>query len=143
MNITDSLRPFHLAIPVHDLAMARRFYGDILGCSQGRDSDQWIDWNFWGHQVVTHLDADFTPREAVNLVDGKDIGVPHFGVVLEWTDWETLKEKIIISEVEFVLEPYIRFAGLPGEQGTFFIRDYSGNRLEFKTFRHLSQLFES
>jgi extradiol dioxygenase family protein len=135
------LQPFHLAIPVHDLNQARDFYGELLGCSEGRASDHWVDWNFWGHQVVTHLDKTYTPRDAINLVDGKDVGVPHFGIVLEWHDWETLKTRIEVSDIEFVLEPYIRFKGEKGEQGTFFIRDFSGNRLEFKTFRHLEQLF--
>ena len=138
----NTLPPFHLAIPVHDLAAARRFYGDILNCSQGRASEQWIDWNFWGHQLVTHLDPNFTPQEAINLVDGKDIGVPHFGIVLEWSAWEVLKTRIVDSKLEFILEPYVRFAGQPGEQGTFFVRDFSGNRLEFKTFKNIGQLFE-
>lgn len=137
-----ALQPFHLAIPVHDLTEARHFYGDILGCEQGRDSEHWIDWNFWGHQVVTHLDPNYTVQEAVNLVDGKDIGVPHFGVVLQWADWEHLREKIQGSGVEFVLDPYIRFKGQAGEQGTFFVKDFSGNRLEFKTFKNIHQLFE-
>lgn len=135
------LQPFHLAIPVHSLDAAQKFYGDVLGCSQGRSSEHWIDWNFWGHQLVTHLDEAFTPKEAINLVDGKDIGVPHFGVVLKWQDWETLKSRFDNSNVEYVLEPYIRFKDEKGEQGTFFVRDFSGNRLEFKTFRHLQQLF--
>jgi extradiol dioxygenase family protein len=135
------LQPFHLAIPVHDLDAARRFYGDLLGCSQGRSSAHWIDWNFWGHQLVTHLDENFVPEEAINLVDGKDIGVPHFGIVMAWPDWEAFKEKVQASELEFVLEPYMRFKGEAGEQGTFFIRDFSGTRLEFKTFRNLDQLF--
>lgn len=135
------LRPFHLAIPVHDLNAARQFYGGVMGCTEGRTDAHWIDWNFWGHQLVTHLDETFKPDEVVNLVDGKDVGVPHFGVVLSWSDWETLRDKIEQSEVEFVLKPYIRFEGEAGEQGTFFIRDFSGNRLEFKTFKNINQLF--
>lgn len=108
------LQPFHLAIPVHNLGAAQKFYGDVLGCTKGRASKHWIDWNFWGHQLVTHLDESYTTKEAINLVDGKDIGVPHFGVVLEWQDWEALKTNIDNSEVEYVLEPYIRFKGEKG-----------------------------
>jgi len=133
--------PFHLAIPVHDLDAASRFYGDLLGCRRGRFSSHWIDWDFWGHQLVTHLDTSFTPAEAINLVDGKDIGVPHFGAVLNWQDWEALIELLEKADVQFALEPYVRFAGSEGEQGTFFIKDPSGNRLEFKTFKNLSSLF--
>ena len=135
------LTPFHLAIPVHDLQLARNFYGDILGCSTGRTSEQWIDWNFWGHQLVTHLDQTFKPKEAINLVDGKDIGVPHFGIVLKWQHWEQLADRLKSAKCQFVITPYIRFKGQPGEQGTFFIKDFSGNRLEFKTFRDFDQLF--
>lgn len=135
------LSPFHLAIAVHDLDKARAFYGDLLGCAQGRSSSNWIDWDFWGHQLVTHLDPQLTVNEVVNLVDGKDIGVPHFGPILNWDDWEALIVRLKQQQVKFVLEPYIRFKGHPGEQGTFFIKDYSGNRLEFKTFKDQSYLF--
>lgn len=135
------LTPFHLAIPVHDLILARQFYGDVLGCSQGRSSAHWIDWNFWGHQLVTHLERNAKSNIATNLVDGKDIGVPHFGVVLAWHDWETLKNRLEAQEIGFVLAPYIRFKDEPGEQGTFFVKDFSENRLEFKTFKDIDQLF--
>ena len=138
-----ALRPFHLAIPVHDLESAKQFYGHILCCEMGRYSSHWIDWNFWGHQLVTHLDEQFKPQEAHNLVDGKDIGVPHFGVVLTWDDWSALQSRLEQVKIDFVLEPYIRFRGEAGEQGTFFIKDFSGNRLEFKTFKNLDQLFAS
>lgn len=135
------LKPFHLAIPVHDLDAAQRFYGEVLGCEKGRSSSNWIDWNFWGHQLVTHLDRSMQLNETINLVDGKDIGVPHFGLVLDWSDWEQLQTRLKELKVQFVLEPYIRFAGKPGEQGTFFIKDLSGNRLEFKTFKDQAYLF--
>lgn len=135
------LSPFHLAIAVHDLHKAADFYGGFLGCKQGRSSNEWIDWDFWGHQLVTHLDESTKPRETINLVDGKDIGVPHFGVVLDWSDWERLISRLQEKQVKFVLEPYIRFAGKPGEQGTFFIKDHSGNRLEFKAFKDRAFLF--
>ncbi|BDX04669.1 VOC family protein [Planctobacterium marinum] len=135
------LTPFHLAIAVHDLELARAFYGDLLGCKQGRSSEFWIDWDFWGHQLVTHLDQNLKLSETVNLVDGKDIGVPHFGVVLNWSDWEELISRLREKQVKFVLEPYVRFAGKPGEQGTFFIKDGTGNRLEFKAFKDPAFLF--
>lgn len=133
------LQPFHLAIPVDDLAAARQFYGQLMGCEEGRSSDQWIDWNFFGHQLVTHM----APKGAEhrNPVDGKSVPVPHFGVVLEWQDWHDLAQTLTQAGCEFVIEPGIRFAGLPGEQATFFLYDPAQNALEFKAFKDIGQLF--
>jgi uncharacterized protein len=137
-----SIPPFHLAFPVHDLAAARQFYGELLQCPEGRSDDHWIDFDFYGHQIVTHL---VPAAEAVdphhNPVDGQAVPVPHFGVVLPWSDWETLADRLKQADVTFVIEPYVRFAGLPGEQATMFLLDPSGNSLEFKSFRDLDNLF--
>jgi len=133
--------PFHLAFPVNDLAAARAFYVDLLGCTTGRESDTWIDFNFWGHQVVAHLAHDDGPQSITNQVDGKTVPAPHFGVVLQWDEWHTLRDKLVCAGQSFILEPYIRFAGQPGEQATLFIQDPSGNALEFKSFKDMSQLF--
>ena len=135
-----TIAPFHLAFPVDDLAAARSFYGGLLGCPEGRSSSEWIDFDFFGHQIVTHL----APKKAAdhhNPVDGHDVPVPHFGVVLDWADFETLAARLRAGGMQFVIEPYIRFAGLVGEQATMFFRDPSGNALEFKSFRDRSQLF--
>lgn len=134
--------PFHLAIPVHDLEEARRFYGDVLGCKKGREDEHWIDWDFWQHQVVTHLAPFNDDRPVINDVDNKSVPVPHFGVVLEWNDWEHLVQRMRDFDIKFALEPYIRFKGEKGEQGTFFVKDPSDNALEFKTFKNMNQLFE-
>lgn len=135
------LRPFHLAIPVNDLEAAKHFYGHILGCDKGRSSEHWIDWNFYGHQLVTHL-VDNMPSEAgCNGVDNKAVPVPHFGVVLTMEDWHVLADKVKDAGIEFVIEPYIRFTGEPGEQATMFFHDPAGNALEFKAFNDLSSLF--
>lgn len=134
------LRPFHLAFPVHDLAAARAFYGGLLGCAEGRSSDTWIDFDFHGHQIVAHLSPEAGDRLS-NPVDGEDVPVPHFGVVLDMAGFEELANRLIQADVEFVIEPTIRFRGQPGEQATMFLRDPSGNALEFKAFRDLSQLF--
>ncbi len=134
------LTPFHLAFPVHDLAAARAFYGGVLGCREGRSSEQWIDFDLFGHQIVAHLAASTSPA-AHNPVDGHDVPVPHFGVVLPWEAFDALAERIDAAGVRFVIAPYLRFAGLPGEQKTMFFRDPSGNALEFKAFRNLAQLF--
>lgn len=139
--MTKQLRPFHLAVPVHDLAKARIFYGEIMGCEEGRSSDHWIDFDFYGHQFVAHLKDGMEVDNHINEVDGKQIPVPHFGVVLDWDDWEELAERFRKSNFPFVVEPYIRFENQPGEQGTFFLLDYSGNALEFKSFKNLDQLF--
>ena len=135
------MRPFHLAFPVHDLALARSFYRDILGCGEGRSSDHWIDFDFFGHQIVAHLSPDAKAVTHTNPVDGHDVPVPHFGVVLEWQTWHALVERLRAGGVHFVIEPYVRFAGQVGEQATFFLYDPSGNALEFKAFRDPSRLF--
>lgn len=132
--------PFHLAIPVHDLAAARDFFGTQLGCPEGRSSAEWVDFDFFGHQLVAHLDPS---RRAVhfNEVDGKDVPVPHFGVVLDWDAWHALAEKLRAQGVKFAIEPGIRFAGQVGEQATMFFYDPSGNALEFKAFKDPARLF--
>lgn len=135
-----SLRPFHLAFPVHDLAAARAFYGGVLGCREGRSSDQWIDFDFHGHQIVAHL-AEARGDAAANPVDGHDVPVPHFGVVLTMADWRTLADRVRAAGVAFGIEPHTRFVGQPGEQATMFFRDPSGNALEFKAFADDAMLF--
>ena len=126
------LQPFHLAIPVDDLQAARGFYGELFGCEEGRSSDHWIDYNFFGHQLVVHM----APKGdlAHNPVDGKSVPVPHFGVVLAWDDWHALADKLTQAGCEFVIEPGIRFEGLPGEQATFFLFDPARNALNSKRF---------
>ena len=136
-----SLRPFHLAFPVHDLAAARAFYGELLGCREGRSSDHWIDFDLYGHQIVAHLDAGMTPRPIHNAVDGHDVPVPHFGVVLTMPQWEDLAARLKAAGVQFGIEPYVRFKGQVGEQATMFFTDPSGNALEFKAFADDGQLF--
>lgn len=136
--------PFHLAFPVHDLNLARNFYRDVLGCQEGRSSDTWIDFNLFGHQIVAHLDPNAGNGKAIaNPVDGHDVPVPHFGVVLDWDAWHEWAVRLRSMNVEFVIEPYVRFAGQVGEQATMFFRDPSGNALEFKAFRDPEQLFAS
>ena len=135
-----SLPPFHLAIPVHNLQKAREFYGSILNCQQGRSSDHWIDYNFFGHQLVVHLDDKINPK-SYNTVDGKNVPIPHFGLVLDWHDWKLLKKKLEAANIDFIVEPYIRFEGEIGEQATMFFLDPSSNALEFKAFKNINQLF--
>ena len=135
------IRPFHLAMPVHDLALARKFYGEIMGCAEGRSSDHWIDYDLYGHQFVAHLNAEMKPDLHENAVDGHQVPVPHFGVVLDWADWQALVDRFRSHKLQFIIEPYIRFEGQPGEQGTFFLKDFSGNALEFKSFKDINQLF--
>ncbi|MDH5411708.1 MAG: VOC family protein [Alphaproteobacteria bacterium] len=133
---------FHIAFPVRDIAETRRFYGEILGCGEGRSADSWIDFNLYGHQVVAHLDPAMRDGVAVrNPVDGHDVPVPHFGVVLDWDEWHKLADRLKAAGTEFVIEPYIRFKGEVGEQATMFFMDPSGNALEFKSFKDMSQLF--
>lgn len=134
-----TLNPFHLAFPVHDLAAARAFYRDVLGCNEGRSSDEWIDYDFFSHQIVAHL-APANPASG-NEVDGKHVPVPHFGVVLPMTEWQTLADRLTKAGVQFVIEPYIRFQGQVGEQATMFFYDPSGNALEIKGFADMGQLF--
>lgn len=136
-----SVPPFHLAVPVDDLAAARRFYGEVMGLSRGRSSDTWIDWNLYGHQFVTHLAAGPSVPHAHGSVDGHAVPVPHFGVVLDVAAFQELAGRLRDSGVEFVMEPRLRFAGRPGEQWTMFLRDPAGNALEFKAFADESQLF--
>jgi len=135
------MQPFHLAIPVHDLGAARRFYGGLLGCAEGRSSADWVDFDFFGHQLVAHLDPSARPAVHHNPVDGHAVPVPHFGIVLEWRAWQELAARLRGAGVSFVIEPGIRFAGQVGEQATMFFRDASGNALEFKAFRDPARLF--
>jgi extradiol dioxygenase family protein len=137
-----SLRPFHLAIPVSDIEKARAFYGNYLGFEEGRSSNKWIDWNFYGHQLVTHEDKTMQVNNLHNAVDGHQVPIPHFGVVLSMNDWNTLAEKLKSIDTKFLIEPYIRFKGEPGEQATLFFLDPFGNALEFKAFNSLESLFE-
>lgn len=136
-----SLTPFHLAIPVIDLSDAEHFYGELLACEKGRSSAQWIDWNFFGHQLVTHLVSEMPSLPIHNKVDEHDVPVPHFGVVLNWQDWQLLADKLKANKTIFIIEPYVRFKGLVGEQATMFFLDPSGNALEFKAFKNMQQLF--
>lgn len=136
-----ALSPFHLAFPVHDLEQARRFYGEVLGCRQGRESASWIDFDFFGHQIVAHLDPGRKPA-VHSPVDGDAVPVPHFGVVLDMPAWHALEERLLAADdVHWVIRPRIRFAGEPGEQATLFVLDPSGNALEFKAFSEMRMLF--
>ncbi len=138
----SALQPFHLAIPVGDLAEARSFYGGLLGCPEGRSSAEWVDFDFFGHQLVAHLDHAGAARPPLyNPVDGKDVPVPHFGIVLEWGHWHSLAQRLREAGIAFGIEPGIRFAGQTGEQATLFFQDPSGNALEFKAFRDPARLF--
>ena len=136
-----SLRPFHLAFPVHDLAAARRFYGETMGCPEGRSSAEWVDFDFYGHQIVAHLAPGEAGDRANNHVDGHGVPVPHFGVVLAMADWQDLAERLEAAGTEFAIPPTIRFKGQPGEQATMFFRDPSGNALEMKAFADDAMLF--
>lgn len=136
------IQPFHLAIPVNDLDKARKFYRDTLGCGQGRSSDHWVDFNFFGHQLVIHYQKpEGSTRTTSNPVDGKAVPVPHFGVVLEWEVFQEFSKLLKAKGIDFQIEPYIRFKGEVGEQATMFFKDPSGNALEFKAFRDPEQLF--
>ena len=141
MTRTATLPPFHLAFPVHNLAASRQFYGELMGCPEGRSSDEWIDFNFFGHQIVCHLVPGKTVHRPTNAVDGHDVPVPHFGVVLEWEQFQAFAARLCEQGVKFVIEPCIRFAGQVGEQATMFFKDPSGNALEFKAFKDIGQLF--
>jgi extradiol dioxygenase family protein len=141
MTALDQAMPrFHLAMPVDDLDAARHFYGTVLGLAQGRSADTWVDWNLYGHQFVTHLAADRGQR-IHNPVDGHDVPVPHFGLILAIPQFHRLAERLRAAGVEFVIEPYLRFEGQPGEQWTMFLHDPAGNALEFKAFADDSQVF--
>jgi extradiol dioxygenase family protein len=132
---------FHFAFPVNDLAAARRFYGDLLGCEEGRSSDSWVDFDFHGHQIVAHLAPSEVGHKAHNEVDGEQVPVPHFGLILGMAEWRALAARLAARDVAFLIAPDIRFEGKPGEQATFFITDPSGNALEFKAFADESMIF--
>jgi extradiol dioxygenase family protein len=142
-GMSSSLRPFHIAFPVDDLEAARHFYGTVLGCPEGRSAEHWIDFNLFGHQIVAHCKPTVAGAETPhsNPVDGHDVPVPHFGVVLEKQQWKELAERVKAAQVKFIIEPYTRFEGEVGEQSTMFFLDPAGNALEFKAFDDLGQLF--
>ncbi|KAA3624465.1 MAG: glyoxalase [Flavobacterium sp.] len=139
--MTTELRPFHLAIPVDDIEANRRFYRDVLGCKEGRSSDHWVDFDFYGHQLVIHLKERSSEEQQSNPVDGKEVPVPHFGVVLDMPGFSKLSDSLQKRNIKFIIEPYIRFEGEIGEQATMFFKDPSGNALEFKAFKNMDQLF--
>jgi uncharacterized protein len=133
--------PFHIAFPVHDLDAARAFYGGLLGCREGRSAETWIDFDLYGHQIVAHLSARRPEPAAESTVDGHRVPVPHFGVILTMDEWRALAERLRDAGVKFVIEPYVRFEGQPGEQATMFVVDPSGNALEFKAFADFGRIF--
>ena len=135
------LSPFHLAFPVHDLALARAFYGETLGCPEGRSSPEWADFNFYGHQIVAHLAPEETTAAQRNRVDGREVPVRHFGIVLPMAEWEALANRLQAKGVEFLIEPHTRFKGQRGEQATMFFLDPSGNAIEIKSFADITRLF--
>jgi extradiol dioxygenase family protein len=141
MHATTSLPPFHLAFPVHSIAAAREFYGDLLGCPEGRSAEDWVDFNFYGHQIVAHYAPEEVGHRATSAVDGHGVPVRHFGVVLSMAQWEEAAKKLADAGVKFVIEPYIRFKGEVGEQATMFFLDPSGNALEFKAFADDAMVF--
>jgi len=136
-----TLRPFHLAFPVRDLAEAREFWGGVMGCSEGRSSDHWIDFDFYGHQIVVHHTGRARGDAGSNPVDGHGVPIPHFGIVLALSEWQALADRLKAAGIAFEIEPYIRFKGQAGEQATMFFRDPSGNAVEMKGFANLDQLF--
>jgi len=136
-----SLPPFHLAFPVDDLAAARRFYGGLLGCSEGRSSDQWVDFDFHGHQIVAHMAPDAVRAKGINPVDGDDVPVPHFGLVLPMDEWRAVADRLTDAGTEFVIAPTVRFAGQAGEQATMFFLDPAGNAIELKAMADPAKLF--
>ena len=136
-----SLPPFHLAFPVDNLAAARRFYGELLGCPEGRSADEWVDFDLFGHQIVAHLAPEQTRSRSTNEVDGEHVPVPHFGLVLSMDEWKRLAQRLQAAGAEFVIEPTVRFAGQPGEQATMFLLDPAGNALEFKAMADPAKLF--
>ncbi|WP_126172443.1 VOC family protein [Altericroceibacterium xinjiangense] len=136
------LRPFHLAFPVRDIAEARAFWGGVIGCPEGRSAPDWVDFDFYGHQIVAHcVPGHGGADEGANPVDGHDVPVPHFGIVLTMEDWQALAGRLKAAGVSFIIEPHVRFPGQPGEQATMFFRDPSGNAIEMKAFADLKQLF--
>ena len=138
---TKNLLPFHLAIPVNDLEKSRNFYKNILGCEEGRSSNHWVDFNFFGHQLVIHYKEKESDDTKTNPVDGKDVPIPHFGIILEWNNFDSFSSKLKSENINFIIEPYLRFSGLPGEQKTMFFKDPFGNALEFKSFKQDSEIF--
>ncbi len=142
-NEIPIIQPFHLAIPVKNLEETRSFYTKILGCGIGREAEKWIDFNFFGHQVSVHLKPEALADQYTNIVDGKNVPVTHFGIVLNWDNWQTLSKKLIAIGIDFIIEPYIRFPGEIGEQATMFFLDPSGNALEFKSFKDPSKVFQA
>ena len=136
-----NLSPFHLAIPVNNIDKCKIFYKEILGCKEGRSSDHWVDFDLFGHQLVIHFQESNNKNLHTNPVDGKDVPIPHFGVILEWENFKRFSSKLEKKGVEFIIKPYIRFEGEPGEQATMFFKDPSGNALEFKSFKDSSQIF--
>lgn len=137
----SQLAPFHIAIPVHNLEACRVFYRDILNCEEGRSSDHWVDFNFFGHQLVIHYKTKSEEKDITNPVDGKHVPVPHYGVVLDWDVFQNFAKDLKQKGITFIIEPYIRFEGLIGEQATMFFKDPAGNALEFKAFKDIDQLF--
>ena len=133
-----AIRPFHLAIPVSNINLAKKFYGSRLGFSEGRSDNHWVDFNFFGHQLVCHIGE---PNSFINEVDGKDVPIPHFGILLEWDEFDNLSNKLKENNIKFIIEPYLRFEGLPGEQKTMFFKDPFGNALEFKSFKNEIDIF--
>ena len=139
---TDERPRFHLAFPVDDLAAARQFYGQVLGCPEGRSADHWVDFDLFGHQIVAHL-VEQPSERSHNPVDGDDVPVPHFGLLLRPDEWRRLADRLRDADIEFVIEPHTRFAGRPGEQSTMFVLDPAGNALEFKAFEHDDMVFRA
>lgn len=138
----SDLSPFHIAIPVHNLEECRDFYGSVLGCDEGRSSDHWVDFNLFGHQLVIHYKPKSEEALHTNVVDGKNVPVPHYGVVLPWNTFQNFTERLMAKDIDFIIEPYIRFKGETGEQATMFFLDPAGNALEFKSFKNIDQLFK-
>jgi len=137
----NKLPPFHLAISVNNLEVCRLYYREILGCIEGRSSDYWVDFDFFGHQLVIHLDKNKSVPSSSNTVDGKEVPVPHFGIILEWKVFNNFVDLLTKKKIKFIIKPYTRFKGLPGEQSTMFFKDPSGNYLEFKSFKNPKQIF--
>ena len=141
MTTRQAIPPFHYAFPVHSLEAARDFYGELLGCPEGRSAPQWVDFNFYGHQIVAHLAPDETGHRGTSTVDGHQVPVRHFGAVLTMSDWQAMADKLSAAGIEFIIEPHIRFKGEVGEQATMFFLDPSGNALELKSFADTAALF--
>ena len=137
------MQPFHLAFPVHDLNIAKNFYTNFLNCKIGRYSDEWIDFNLFGHQIVAHLDKNMKINEKNNNVDGKEVPLRHFGIIMKWEDWSVFANELKQKNINFLIEPYTRFKGKPGEQATMFFKDPSGNALEFKSFKNSKMIFKA